>query len=202
MQEQNNKNEIEFLNKAYNALYETKKEKIELEYLIKQTELDLKTSYASVKDLRKKDGEVDPKMVKSDLLKLAIKLTENDDENQENPIETKLDTLIEYIKDIREGKMEKELINSFVTKTESLKELKSDLKNLKGEYAGLIDKEENLAVDVITDRKIISYKEEKEEKFRKENGLAEKKPRKSKEEKESSLEEVIQTVAKKLNISI
>lgn len=193
---------IEFLEKAYKGLKELKKEKIELEYMLKQNELDIKHGYASSKDFRKKDGEIDIKMVKSDLLKLAIKLSQVEDDDVENPLETKLDTLIEYIQDIKDNVIDKELVDSFVQKQVSLKELKDDIKDFKGENAGLILKEENIAIDIITEIEIENFKEEKEKEFRKSNGLADKKPKKSKEDKEIEIETVIKEVANRLGVQL
>lgn len=192
------KNNIEFLKKAHRALKNVKTEKLETEFLIKQNELDLKHHYASKKDLRNKKGEVDIKMVKSSILKTAIEMVQADTEK--NKLEENLELLLSYVKDIKEGVFEKELVKSYATRTDNLKEIKGQLKVLKGEYAGLIDKEENKAVDIITDEEIKVAKEEKEVKFRKDNGLPEKKQKNSENSEKSNIEEVIKVVKTKLEL--
>jgi hypothetical protein len=163
--------DINNIKNAYSEIVNSSLENIDSIYKSKQAEFDLKYSYAENKNFKKNDDSIDTSVIKSDLLKLAISIKKN---NAPNSIDEKLSLLESYLEDIDSNLLDSNFIDIFVDSIDDITESKNVLKNIKKDYNILIDSEKFKIIESLVNERVFDYKFQKENEFRKENGLAEK----------------------------
>lgn len=169
--------ENKFLPEAYKSLLGIKKTITLTSYQKKQRELDLKVDYATKMNLRNKKNELETSKVKFPLFELALKLVYV--EGTKNKIEDQLEELNNYINQIKDKKVDKEIVESYFRHVEELSNLsKNDLKEINSKFGGLIAKDDYKTLEEIVKLQHKPFEEQQENKFRKDNDLPTKKPKK------------------------
>jgi len=184
--------EIELVKELYERLLDIKKSEIDIEYDIKTLENDLAFNYAASKGYKKKDGAIDDKKIKKNLMRDAIKILFLEEKNR---LEEKIQILDEYLSDLKSKRgISESVLDSIISSLRELDNLKEDEK-LKNEYTGMLDKDVIKATTKLVSMMTKRYKQEKEHEFKEDMGIVVK-------EREHDDDKLLKDISSKLGIEL
>lgn len=163
--------------KLYNALYELGKQKIDADIEVKIQEEDIRYKFADAMNLTDKDNQVKVSLVKMPLLKSAISVVfeEEDDKKTEE-----YEIYEEYMAQLENGIIPKEGIDKLFRLREEVAGVKEEIKFLKNDALTTeeddvaLEKDDVKKVEELLKEPLAKYKLDKENEYRAENGQEEK----------------------------